>query len=109
MKKPALLFLLATVLGTGGMILLQPWVIAEAIEGTGIPPSHFLGYALIAATGITNIAIAILFARFRGWQFYGAKPGRKLFSAAAGLALATALFLISCTVGSVVAQLIMQP
>ena len=109
-KSPsAWLFVLATALSTCGMILLEPWVISEAIDGAGIPLRYLFGYALIAMTALANGATAILVARVRGWQFTGAKPLRKFSSAAAGLALATALFLISCTIGSFSAQLIVQP
>jgi hypothetical protein len=109
MRKSALFFALAIVLNTGAMILLEPWVIAEAVDGAKIPRRQLFGDALLAATVLADIAAAIHFCRVRGWKFIGASPTKKLTGAAAGLMLATILFFISCTIASFIAQLIAQP
>ncbi len=108
-KKFVLLFALAMVLSTCGMILLEPWLILEAVDGAGISRRHLVGYVLIGATALANIATAMQFGQLRGWQFGGATADwRKLLGVGAGLVLAMALFLISYLVGSVVAQLIVH-
>ncbi len=107
-KKFVLLFALSIVFSTCGMILLEPWLILEAVDGVSISRRHLFGYALMGATALANIATATQFGRMRGWQFGGATPWRKFLGVGAGLVLATTLFLISYLVGSVVAQLIVH-
>ena len=107
-KKIVLLFALAMEFSTCGLILLEPWLILEAVDGVGISRRHLFGYALMGATALANIATAIQFGRMLGWQFGGATPWHKLLDVSAVGVLATALFLIAYLGGSVVAQLIVQ-
>ena len=107
-KKIAFLFALAMVFSTCGLILLEPWLILEAVDGAGISRRHLFGYVLMGATALANIATTTQFGRMRGGQFGGATPWRKFLGVGAGVVLATALFLISYLVGSVVAQLIVR-
>jgi hypothetical protein len=107
-KKIGFLFALAMVFSTCGMILLEPWLILEAVDGAGISRRHLFGYALMGATALANIATATQLGRLRGRQFGGATPWRKFLGVGAGLVLAMALFLISYLGGSVAAQLLVQ-
>lgn len=109
MRKSALFFALAIVLITVAMFLLEPWAIVETVDGAKMPLRQLFGYALLVATVLADIAVAIHFCSARGWKLIGASPAKKLTVVAAGLVLVAILFFISCVIASFVSQLIVQP
>lgn len=108
-KKALLFFTLATLLSTGGMIFVEPWIISENIEGVGVSPRQWIGYALLAVAILSNVVATVFLVRMRGWKFIDVNLWRKVIGVTAGVLQASLLMLISYMVSTVAAQLIVQP
>lgn len=103
------LFVLAFALDTGAMLMLEPWMIVEAVDAAKPTTRQMGGYALIGLTLLAVASAAVQFYRARNPQLASGNPPKKIIQGVAGLVLAGGLFLLCHTGASLLAQWIGQP
>jgi hypothetical protein len=101
-----ILFGLATIANTGGMILSRPWVITALVDGTA--PAFPTADVLFVIGALLYIGASRAFATWRGWAWQPAPSGKNVVQLSGALVFALLLVIISLCIGRVLGQVLGQ-